>query len=119
MSAAIVLALVTGMVIGSFLNVVIHRLPLGESVVKPRSRCPHCGHEITALENIPVLSWLALRGKCRSCGAPISICYPLIELGTGLLWAAVVWEGWDDAARIARIWPRSASARWICRSSST
>lgn len=101
MSAAIVLALVTGMVIGSFLNVVIHRLPLGESVVKPRSRCPHCGHEITALENIPVLSWLALRGKCRSCGAPISIRYPLIELGTGLLWAAVVWEAWDDAARIA------------------
>ncbi|MBO9534196.1 MAG: prepilin peptidase [Solirubrobacteraceae bacterium] len=101
MFAAIVFAAITGLVIGSFLNVVIHRLPLGESVVTPRSRCPHCGHEITAIENVPVLSWLFLRGKCRECKAPISPRYPLVELGTGILWAAVVAGAWDDGARIA------------------
>lgn len=74
-----------GLVIGSFLNVVIARVPLGESIVRPRSRCPHCGHEIPWYENIPVASWLALRGKCSGCHNPIAIRYPLIELLTGIL----------------------------------
>lgn len=101
MLAILLLALVAGLAIGSFLNVVIHRLPLGESVVSPRSRCPNCGHQISGIENVPVLSWIALRGKCRSCSAPISIRYPLIELATGLLYVAVVAAAWDDPERIA------------------
>lgn len=78
-----------GLVVGSFLNVVVHRLPLeGESVLHPmRSRCPHCRRELTALENIPVLSWLALRGRCRTCRWPIPVRYPLVELTNGALWA--------------------------------
>lgn len=101
MLAAIAFALIIGLLIGSFLNVVIYRLPRGESVVSPRSRCPNCGHEISALENVPVISWLVLRGKCRECKNPISWRYPAIELLTGLLFAGVVWVAWDDAARIA------------------
>ncbi len=81
---------VLGLMIGSFLNVVIHRLPRGESIVHPRSRCPRCQHPITALENVPVLSWLWLRGRCRGCGAGISLRYPAIELFTGVLFAAIV-----------------------------
>jgi len=100
-TAAIVLALIAGLAIGSFLNVVIHRLPRGESVVSPGSRCPNCGHELAPWENVPLLSWLALRGRCRECKAPISIRYPAIELLTGLLYAAVVAIAWDDEARIA------------------
>lgn len=101
MLAALVLALVAGLAIGSFLNVVIYRLPRGESVVKPRSRCPKCGHQISGIENVPVISWLALRGKCRECGDPISIRYPAIELLTGLLYVGVVAIAWDDVAQIA------------------
>jgi leader peptidase (prepilin peptidase)/N-methyltransferase len=82
-------ALVFGLVIGSFANVCIHRLPLGLSIVTPRSRCPRCGHEITALENVPVLSWLALRGRCRGCRAPISVRYPLVEAANGAGYAAL------------------------------
>lgn len=96
-----------GLFVGSFLNVVIHRLPIMMkrqweqeiaelrneelpeqprfNLMVPRSRCPHCGHPISALENVPVLSWLALRGKCHACKAPISIRYPLIELASALL----------------------------------
>lgn len=84
------LAGVLGAVFGSFLNVVAHRLPRGESVVKPRSRCPGCGTEIRAYDNIPVLSWLLLRGRCRNCGEPISKRYPLVEAGTAVLCALVV-----------------------------
>jgi leader peptidase (prepilin peptidase)/N-methyltransferase len=80
-----------GLLIGSFLNVVIHRVPLGESVVSPRSRCPRCGTELAAYDNIPVVSWLVLRGRCRTCSAPISVRYPLVELGTGLLFGATAW----------------------------
>ncbi len=80
-----------GLAIGSFLNVCSLRWPENESVVRPRSRCPECARPIGALENIPVLSWILLRGKCRGCGLAISIQYPLVELATGLLWAAVVW----------------------------
>jgi leader peptidase (prepilin peptidase) / N-methyltransferase len=78
---------VFGLVFGSFLTVVVYRLPRGESVVAPRSRCPRCGAHIRAWENIPVLSWLLLRGRCRRCGEGISIEYPLVELATGLLFA--------------------------------
>ena len=77
-----------GLVVGSFLNVVIHRAPTGASVVRPRSACPGCGTEIRARDNVPVVSWLVLRGRCRDCQAPISGRYPAVELGTGLLFAA-------------------------------
>ncbi|MGD9955037.1 MAG: A24 family peptidase [Candidatus Nanopelagicales bacterium] len=80
-----------GLFIGSFLNVVIDRVPAGESVVSPRSRCPRCGTEIKAYDNIPVLSWLILRGRCRACGEPISVRYPLVELATGVLFGATAW----------------------------
>lgn len=80
--------LVVGLCIGSFLNVVIGRMPLGQSVVRPGSRCPRCGHVLSWYENIPLLSWLALRAKCRRCRAPISWRYPGIELLTGLLFLA-------------------------------
>jgi len=81
-------AFVIGAVIGSFLNVVIYRLPAGLSVVWPRSRCPHCGHTLTPLELVPILSWVAQRGRCRNCQAPIAIRYPLVEALTGVLFAA-------------------------------
>jgi len=114
-----------GLLIGSFLNVVIHRIPkmmqresdnyvAHESgkelphtgrynLMAPRSACPHCGHQITALENIPVISWLALRGKCRKCKAPISARYPAVELLTGVLSAALVWKFGSGAAGMATL----------------
>jgi leader peptidase (prepilin peptidase) / N-methyltransferase len=78
-------AFIFGAVIGSFLNVCIHRLPRNESIVFPASRCPGCGTKISPFDNIPILSWLILRGKCRSCGGGISQQYPLVELINGLL----------------------------------
>ncbi len=78
-----------GAVIGSFLNVVIHRLPLGQSVVAPRSQCPACKQPIRPLDNVPVLSWLALRGRCRHCDHPISLRYPLLELITAATFVSV------------------------------
>ena len=78
-----------GLLVGSFLNVVIHRVPLRESVVHPRSRCPGCGNQLAERDNIPVVSWLLLRGRCRHCGEPISGRYPLVELLTGVLFASV------------------------------
>src|SRR5215471_2694746 len=74
---------VFGCIVGSFLNVVIHRLPIGESVVSPPSHCPHCKYSIPWYLNIPLVTWLYLKGKCRNCGAPISIRYFLVELLTG------------------------------------
>lgn len=82
---------VLGLLVGSFLNVVIYRVPAGESVVKPRSRCMTCGHQITPLENVPVVSWLVLRGRCSGCGSKISARYPLVELGTGILFGLTAW----------------------------
>jgi leader peptidase (prepilin peptidase) / N-methyltransferase len=79
------LAGVLGLMIGSFLNVVIYRVPIGKSIVYPSSACPNCGSGISAYDNVPILSWLLLRGKCRSCHTPISARYPLVEFGTGLL----------------------------------
>jgi leader peptidase (prepilin peptidase)/N-methyltransferase len=84
-----------GLIFGSFLNVVIARLPHGESVVHPRSKCPKCGHQLAWYDNIPVLSWLVLRGKCRSCKAPISPRYVFVELLTGTLFMACLSRfGW-------------------------
>jgi leader peptidase (prepilin peptidase)/N-methyltransferase len=79
-----------GLLIGSFLNVVAYRLPRGESLVHPRSRCTTCGTEVRAIDNVPLLSWLFLRGRCRHCKAQISPRYPLVELLTAVVFAAVV-----------------------------
>lgn len=85
---AVSLCLVLGVAVGSFLNVVVHRVPRGESIVRPRSHCPSCRAPIGAAENVPVLSWLVLRGRCRHCRAPIGARYPAVELLTGVLFAA-------------------------------
>src|ERR1700712_3277239 len=84
----IVVALL-GLAVGSFLNVVIYRVPRDESLVRPGSHSPHCGHEVRNRHNVPVLGWLLLRGRCADCSAPISVRYPLVEAGTALLLAAV------------------------------
>ena len=124
LSATLVAALF-GLLVGSFLNVVIHRIPkmmqresdnyvAQESgrepphtdrynLMVPRSSCPHCGHQITALENIPVISWLALRGKCRKCKAPISARYPAVELLTGVLAGLLVWNFGSGLAGLATL----------------
>jgi leader peptidase (prepilin peptidase)/N-methyltransferase len=127
--APTIAALVLGLLIGSFLNVVIYRIPkmmqresdnyvaneLGKelphtdrfNLMVPRSACPHCGHQITALENIPVISWLFLRGKCSACKAPIPARYPAIELLTGLLSSLMVWtfgSGWLGLATLVFVW---------------
>lgn len=85
----VVVAGVMGLVIGSFLNVVVYRTPRHLSIVQPASFCPHCRTPVRSFDNVPVLSWLLLRGRCRSCGAPISPRYPLVEGGTGVLFALV------------------------------
>lgn len=92
-SLVIILAGVFGALIGSFLNVVVWRVPRGESLSHPASHCPNCDHPIRPWDNIPLISWLVLRAKCRDCGAPISVRYPLVELGTALFFAAVAWWG--------------------------
>ena len=124
LSATLVAALF-GLLVGSFLNVVIHRIPkmmqresdnyvAQESgkepphtdrynLMVPRSSCPHCGHQITALENIPVISWLTLRGKCRKCKAPISARYPAVELLTGVLAGVLVWTFGSGLAGLATL----------------
>lgn len=128
--AFVLSAVVLGLLVGSFLNVVIYRLPVmmqrewriqarefleyppessGErfNLLLPNSRCPHCGHEIRAWENIPLVSWLALRGKCSSCRAPISCRYPLVELACGLLSGYVTWHfgfSWHAVAMLLLTW---------------
>lgn len=88
-------AALLGLAVGSFLNVVVWRVPRGESVVSPPSACPRCHHQIRARDNVPVLSWLLLRGRCRDCGEPIAVRYPLIEAVTALAFAGVAWAvGW-------------------------
>lgn len=124
-----VFAGIVGLMVGSFLNVVIHRLPKmmerdwhsqcaelnGQTsepaprynLVAPRSACPHCGHAISAFENIPVLSYLFLRGKCKGCGAPISLRYPVVETVSGLLSAYAAWHfgfGLAGLAAIVFVW---------------
>ncbi len=83
-----------GLIIGSFLNVCIYRLPRGESIVFPRSHCPGCGQSIAAWDNVPVVSYLWLRGKCRRCKKPISLQYPVVEILTGLAFYVCAWK-WD------------------------
>ena len=122
---ATLVAALFGLLVGSFLNVVIHRIPkmmqresdnyvAQESgkepphtdrynLMVPRSACPCCGHQITALENIPVISWLALRGKCRNCKAPISARYPAVELLTGVLAGLLVWTFGSGLAGLATL----------------
>ena len=86
----LILTFAIGACVGSFLNVCITRWPHDLSVIAPRSRCPRCERPITALDNVPILSWLILRGKCRGCQLPISVMYPTIELVTALGWVATV-----------------------------
>jgi leader peptidase (prepilin peptidase) / N-methyltransferase len=81
---------ISGAVIGSFLNVVVYRLPLGESLVKPRSHCPSCNTPVSPRDNVPLLSWLFLKGRCRHCAEPISPRYPAVELLTALCFVGVV-----------------------------
>ena len=83
-------ALLIGLMVGSFLNVVIHRMPREESLVLPGSHCPACGAPVRWFDNVPVLSYVWLRGRCRACGQHISLRYPLIEIVTGVLFAAIV-----------------------------
>ena len=87
---------VLGLAIGSFLNVVIHRVPLGASLIRPASHCPQCTAPVRPWHNVPVLGWLLLRGRCADCAAPISVRYPLVELGTAALFVAVAAKfGWS------------------------
>ncbi len=100
--------LILGTCVGSFLNVCVYRIPIGLSVLRPRSRCPRCQAAIRASDNLPVLGWLILRGRCRHCGAPISPRYPLVELTVGLLFAGsylaevalVPGDLWEDTSLI-------------------
>lgn len=101
MVPSLVLAFLGGLIFGSFLTVVAHRVPRGESVVGGRSHCPNCGAQIAAYDNLPVLSWLLLRGRSRCCGEPISPRYPLTELALAILWTATVAVLWDDPTEVA------------------
>ncbi|BDV30355.1 prepilin peptidase [Microbacterium terricola] len=102
---------VFGLIIGSFLNVVVYRVPAGISLNRP-SQCPGCDAPVRPWQNVPVLSWLALRGKCASCGAPISARYPLVELATGVAFVAVA-SAWLDAFRLASLAQRPDASEWI------
>jgi leader peptidase (prepilin peptidase)/N-methyltransferase len=95
------LAFVGGMLTGSFVGVVAHRVPRGLSIVGPRSVCDSCGTQIAAYDNVPVISWLMLRGRCRSCDASIPARYPLVELAVGLAFAATAVVLRDDPAQLA------------------
>jgi len=87
----VVFAAVFGALIGSFLNVVLWRVPRGESIVHPGSHCPECGTPLHPYELVPIVSWVALRGRCRTCGVRISVRYPLVELGCAVVFAVVAW----------------------------
>lgn len=100
MAAIASFGFIGGAVTGSFLSVVAHRVPRGESIVKPRSRCANCGAQIAAYDNIPILSWLLLCGRCRHCGDQISVRYLLIEVATGLLFALTVLVLHDEPAQL-------------------
>ena len=100
MPLALLPAAAFGLLIGSFLNVVAHRLPARMSLSMPASHCPSCETPIKPYDNIPVLSWLVLRGRCRSCSEPIAARYPLVEAGTALLFAAVVAVHHADTAAL-------------------
>ncbi|MGH9315802.1 MAG: prepilin peptidase [Thermoanaerobaculia bacterium] len=97
-----------GLLVGSFVNVLVHRLPRDESVVSPASHCPACGAPIRPRDNIPVLSWILLAGRCRTCRAPIPARYPALELANAVLWVLVAWR--------ARQWPEFAGGVWLASS---
>ena len=97
---ALAVAGLFGLIVGSFLNVVAHRLPRGRSLVAPRSACPQCGVPVRPYDNIPVLSWLLLRGRCRDCSTPIAARYPLVEAGTALLWLVVAAVHHGDTTKL-------------------
>jgi len=99
--AAAAFAFLGGLLVGSFVTVVAHRVPRGESIVGPRSRCPSCGAQIAAYDNVPVFSWAVLRGRARCCGVAISPRYPLTELAVAALYAVTVIVLWDDGGEIA------------------
>lgn len=101
MAATVAIAFLLGLVAGSFATAVAHRIPRGLSIVGPRSQCSACGAQIAAYDNLPLLSWLLLRGRARCCGAPISARYPLTELTVGILFAATVLVYWDEPAEAA------------------
>ncbi|MGN6256640.1 MAG: prepilin peptidase [Solirubrobacterales bacterium] len=101
MAAALLFAFCGGLIAGSFVTVVGYRVPRAESIVGPRSRCTTCGTQIAAYDNVPVFSWLLLRGRSRCCGDPISARYPLTELSLGALYAATVAVLWGDATEVA------------------
>lgn len=100
MVLGILAAAIGGLIIGSFLNVVAARLPAGESLLTPPSRCPRCEHPVRPRDNIPLLSWLLLHGRCRDCGEPISRRYPFVEAATAALFVAVVVVHHDDTAEL-------------------
>ncbi|MCW2994369.1 MAG: prepilin peptidase [Conexibacter sp.] len=100
MAPALAPAALFGLLIGSFLNVVAWRLPRGESLVKPRSKCPGCGEQLRAYDNIPLFSWLLLRGRCRGCGEKISARYPVVEAVTAGLYVLVVALKWGDVLQV-------------------
>jgi leader peptidase (prepilin peptidase)/N-methyltransferase len=93
LAVTIPVAVIVGLFVGSFLNVVVYRTPLGLSVSRPRSFCPTCDRQLQWWENVPLVSWLALRGRCHTCHQPISARYPLVELSTGVVFGLVTW-GW-------------------------
>ena len=93
-----------GACVGSFTNVVVWRLPRGESVVYPGSHCPRCGHEIRWYDNIPVMSWLVLRGRCRDCKTSVSLRYPAVEALTSLLWLSALFVGPAGAGDLPSSW---------------
>ncbi len=103
LAAQMAIAATFGAIVGSFLNVCIYRLPLHASIVSPRSACPRCRHELAWYENIPVLSWLALRGRCRACGAWIGVRYPLIEVLTAAMFAGAWWYYGPGLLLVSRI----------------
>jgi leader peptidase (prepilin peptidase)/N-methyltransferase len=100
-AAAVAVAFLGGLIVGSFVTVVAHRVPRGESIVGPRSHCPACGVQIAAYDNVPVVSWLLLRGRARCCGTALSPRYPLTELALGVLYALTVIVLWGDGGEIA------------------
>jgi leader peptidase (prepilin peptidase)/N-methyltransferase len=100
-AAAVVIAFLGGLMVGSFVTVVAHRVPRGESIVRPRSRCVACGAPIAAYDNVPVVSWALLGGHSRCCGTEISARYPLTEMALGVLYALTVGILWGDATEIA------------------
>jgi leader peptidase (prepilin peptidase) / N-methyltransferase len=101
MAPALAPAALFGLIIGSFLNVVAWRLPRGESLIRPRSKCPGCGEAVRPYDNVPVVSWLVLRGRCRGCGERISARYPVVEALTAALYVAVVAVKWGDPLQVA------------------